>query len=232
MVPPRRTASIAVFSAASRSMPATCMTFSMIASGTTAVAFCARVAKGEPCASMPTASITASGPRPSVASRTRLTTSACSVVSITVTPRARARASRSGGGGEPLGDDVRAEYLAGALLQGDPGGHVADRAQAEDQDAAALGDTRVLDRLPGRGQHVGEVDEPVIGGTLGHLDRQRVAEGHPQVLGLAARHLAVQLRVAEERGTEALVPVLRRLALGLQPLVAHPAGPAGDVEGD
>jgi hypothetical protein len=72
------------------------MTFSMIASGTTAVAFCASIASGDPCASMPTASITESGPRPAVASRTASTTSCCLVESITVTPRARARARRSG----------------------------------------------------------------------------------------------------------------------------------------
>src|SRR3712207_7073718 len=51
-------------------------------------------------------------------------------------------------------------------------------------------------RLPGRRQHVGEVDEPVVGQPLGDRDRQRVAEGHPQVLRLTAGDLAVR---SEER---------------------------------
>src|SRR3712207_9334216 len=53
-----------------------------------------------------------------------------------------------------------------------------------------------------------------------------------QVLGLPAGHLPVELRVAEQRGAEALLAVLRGLALRLQALRAHPAGAAGDVERD
>ena len=224
-MPPRRTASIAVLSAASRSTPATCMTFSMIASGTTAVAFCARLASGEPCASMPTASMTASGPRPSVSVADRAD-------DVVLLGRVDDRDAARAGPREPLGDDVGAEDLPGAQVQGDAGGHVADRAQAEDEHAAALRDAGVLHRLPRGGQDVGEVDEAVVRRALGHLDRQGVAERHPQVLRLAAGHLAVELRVAEQRGAEALLAVLRRLALGLQALGAHPAGVAGDVERD
>jgi hypothetical protein len=55
---------------------------------------------------------------------------------------------------------------------------------------------------------------------------------HAQELGLPAGHLPVELRVAEERGTRALGAHLGRLALRLQPLVAHEAVAAGDVEGD
>jgi hypothetical protein len=115
---------------------------------------------------------------------------------------------------------------------GDAGAHVTDGAQPEDQDAAALRDAGVLDGLPGGGQDVGQVDEAVVERGVGHLDRQRVAERHPQVLGLAAGHLAVELGVAEQRGAEALLAVLRGLALGVQALRAHPAGVAGDVERD
>src|SRR3712207_8831270 len=53
-----------------------------------------------------------------------------------------------------------------------------------------------------------------------------------QVLGLAAGHISVELGVAEQRGAEALLAVLRGLALRLQALRAHPAGAAGDVERD
>jgi hypothetical protein len=53
-----------------------------------------------------------------------------------------------------------------------------------------------------------------------------------QVLGLAAGHLAVQLRVAEQRGALVLVAHLGGLALRVELLVAHPAVAAGDVERD
>jgi hypothetical protein len=48
----------------------------------------------------------------------------------------------------------------------------------------------------------------------------------------SARHLAVELRVAEQRGALALVAHLGRLALREEALVAHEAVAAGDVEGD
>ena len=81
---------------------------------------------------------------------------------------------------------------------------------------AAVGHVGVLDRLPGGRQHVGEVDEAVVGRALGHLDRPVLRLRHPQVLGLAAGHLAVQLGVAEQRGARALLAHLRGLALRLQ----------------
>jgi hypothetical protein len=55
---------------------------------------------------------------------------------------------------------------------------------------------------------------------------------HAQQLCLAARDLAVELRVAEQRRALALLAHLRRLALRLQAAVAHPAVPARDVERD
>lgn len=56
--------------------------------------------------------------------------------------------------------------------------------------------------------------------------------GDAQKLGLTARHLAVELGVAEQRGAHPLVTDLRGLALRLQPALTHEAVPAGDVEGD
>src|SRR3546814_15771116 len=44
--------------------------------------------------------------------------------------------------------------------------------------------------------------------------------------------LAVELGVAEEAGTGAVLTVLRGFALAVEVLVTHPAGAAGDVEGD
>src|SRR6185295_15585820 len=97
---------------------------------------------------------------------------------------------------------------------------------------AALGDIRELDGLPGRRQHVGQVEEPVVRRALWDLDRAELSLWHAQVLGLAARDLAIELGVAEERRPGSGVSVLRRLALGEELLVAHPAVPAGDVERD
>ena len=43
--------------------------------------------------------------------------------------------------------------------------------------------------------------------------------------------MAVQLRVAEQRGTAAFPAYLSRLALGVEESLAHPAVSAGDLEG-
>ena len=54
---------------------------------------------------------------------------------------------------------------------------------------------------------------------------------YAEVLGLGAGHLAVQLRVAEQCGTAALSAYLGRLALCVEPTLAHPAVAARDLEG-
>ncbi len=90
----------------------------------------------------------------------------------------------------------------------------------------------VLDGLPGGGQHVGQVHVALVGPVLGHLDVGVLGLGHPQIFGLPAGHLAVELGVAEQRGARALIAVLRGLALALQALAAHEAVPAADVERD
>ena len=53
-----------------------------------------------------------------------------------------------------------------------------------------------------------------------------------QVLGLAPGHLAVEARIAEERGAHALIADLSGLALGVQAGIAHVAVAAGDLERD
>ena len=55
----------------------------------------------------------------------------------------------------------------------------------------------VLDRLPCGRQHVGEVDEALVGRALGDLDRAELRLRDAQELGLAARDLPVELGVAE-----------------------------------
>ena len=57
---------------------------------------------------------------------------------------------------EALRDVVDPEDLACAFVAGDPGGHLTDRPEAEDGDRATVGDRRVVDRLPGGGEDIGE----------------------------------------------------------------------------
>ena len=59
--------------------------------------------------------------------------------------------------------------------------HLADRPEAEHEQAAAGGHVGVLDRLPGGRQHVGEVDEAVVRRALGDLDRPVLGLRHAQV---------------------------------------------------
>ena len=55
---------------------------------------------------------------------------------------------------------------------------------------------------------------------------------HAQVFRLAARHLAVELGVAEQRSAATELADLRRLALRVKLLIAHEAVPATDIEGN
>jgi hypothetical protein len=71
---------------------------------------------------------------------------------------------------EPLRHQVDPDHTSGALLHRDAAAHVADRAQAEHRDAAALGHVGVLDRLPRGWQHVRQVDEALVRRAVGHLD--------------------------------------------------------------
>src|SRR6185437_2045453 len=119
-----------------------------------------------------------------------------------------------------------------AAVPGDPGAELPDRPQAEHGHAAAGRDVGVLDRLPRRGQDVGQVEEALVGRPRRDLDRPEVRHRHPQELRLPAGHLPVQLGVAEQRRPGVVLVVLRRLALRVPLPLAHPAAPAGDVERD
>jgi len=77
-----------------------------------------------------------------------------------------------------------------------------------------------------------EEEVALVGPALRHLDRPELGLRHAQVLGLAARNLSVHLRVAEERSALVVLMDLGRLTLGEVLPLAHPAVPAGDVEGD
>ncbi|OEI68888.1 hypothetical protein Cus16_1377 [Curtobacterium sp. ER1/6] len=126
---------------------------------------------------------------------------------------------------------VDGEHAVAQVLA-DARGELADRAEAEHRERAALGDLGVLHGLP-RGRDDVAHEEPLVVSTgVGHLDGAVVGVRHAQVLGLAAGDLAVHLRVPEERGTGAVLLHLGGLALRLEAVLAHPAVPARDVERD
>ena len=133
---------------------------------------------------------------------------------------------------QPLRHDIGPDDAIPTVL-GDTRGHVANRPQSNDQHAAAGWNRGVFDGLPGRRQHIREVDEPVVRRIrLRHLDVGVLRLGHAQVLGLPTRNLAVEFGVAKERRPHAVFPDLGGLALGLEILVAHETVAAGDLEGN
>jgi hypothetical protein len=136
------------------------------------------------------------------------------------------------GHGQPLGHEIHAEHAVRAHRFRAARGELPDRAEPIHGYGPTRRDVRVAGGLPPGGQDVRQVQEAVIRRSLGHLDRPELGLRNAQELGLATRDLAVQLGVAEEGGTVALVPVLGGLALGEQLPLAHPAVPARDVERD
>ena len=216
---------MALYSADSRSTPTFSINGRAIASGSRPTSDCAIFGTVDPCASIPTASITESGPRPSVNWRTASArSSSCSRRSSTSLPRARTRSSRSGTRSTPM---TRASWCCR-----DPARHVADRPEAQHDHGPAGRHVRILDRLPRGRQHIGQVDVPLVGRALRHLDVGEVGVRHTQILGLAARDLPVHLRVPEQRRAGAVVAHLRRLALRVELLIAHEAVAARDLERD
>jgi hypothetical protein len=133
---------------------------------------------------------------------------------------------------EALGNDVHREDPIDAPVPRDPHAHLADRAETVDGQASALGSVRVCDCLPRRWQDVREEEEAIIGRPLRDLDRSEVGHRDAQVLCLAPRDLAVQLRVSEECRALVVLPHLRCLTLREELAVAHPAVATGDVEGN
>ena len=213
-MPPRRTQSIALMSAASRSTPTLSITFSCTFLGSRPSAFCGGLGDRR------AVRLHADGVDHRVRAAAvgqladpRRPTPSTSVRSIVSAPRPWTRR-------QPLAHGVDDDDPQ-AAVQGDPGRHVADRAGADDQQRAALLDVGVLDGLPRRGQDVGEEEEAVVRRAVRHLDRQRVAERHAQHLGLAAGHLAVELAVAEEARAGAGVAVLGGLALAVAGRASH-----------
>lgn len=112
----------------------------------------------------------------------------------------------------------------------DPAGHIADRAQTQHGQRAALRDFGIRDRLPRSGQHVGQVHEPFVRRSFGHLDVSELRLRDPEIFRLAASNLPVKLGVTEQCGTGSVLPHLGGLALRVQLLLAHEAVPARHLE--
>ena len=183
------------------------------------------LARGEPCASMPTASTTPSGPRPPVISIRVSATSSTSLRSSVSMPCGAASASRSGTRSTPITRPAPSCLaIRVANWPTGPRPRTATVPPARD-----LGELHALPR--GR-QDVGQVEEPLVRVLVGHLDRAELGLRHAQVLGLPAGHRAVQAGVAEQARALALVAHLGGLALGVEAALAHPAVAAGDVERD
>ena len=140
-------------------MPGRSMSFPATASGSSPAICCASLPTGEPCASMPTASITESVPRPSV----MFADDVAEVVAVVAqVDDLRAPGPRAL---EPLGHQVDGDHAV-AAVRGDPRRHVADRPWPSTVTLPPSGIAGVLHGLPGGRQHVGEVDEAVVGRPL------------------------------------------------------------------
>ena len=151
------------------------------ASGSRPASFCAIAAPVAPCASMPTASMTASGPRPPVSSRTASTMSrrVADVERVHAVRVRRARAARARDRARSRGSAPRCWAIRVAISPIGPRPITAT--------LPPCGSLRVLDRLPRGRQDVGEEQEAVVGRAVGHLDRAVLRLRHAQELGLAAR---------------------------------------------
>ena len=124
------------------------------------------------------------------------------------------------------GDDPLAEVST------DPAGELPHRAEPKDGQCAAGGDIGVFHSLPGGGKNIGEVEVPLIGQFVPDLYRSVVGVGHAQVFRLPAGDRPVELGEPEQARPAVVGMDLGGFALGLQPLFAHPAMAAGNVEGD
>jgi hypothetical protein len=68
-----------------------------------------------------------------------------------------------------LGHKIDADDALDADVLGDADAHLADRTEPVDRERAAIGNVRVCDGLPGRREHIGQVEEALVGGPSGTL---------------------------------------------------------------
>ena len=129
-----------------------------------------------------------------------------------------------------LRDEVDADDALDAKVPGDSNAHLPDRPETVDRERASFRHVRVCHRLPGGREHVGEIEEALVGWAFRHFDRAVVRLWDAEILGLTPGDGSVELRVAEQGGAFVVLVHLGRLTLRLKPVVAHEAVAAGDVE--
>ena len=144
---------------------------------------------------MPTASMTASGPRPPVSTLSCSTTSASSSKLMTSVAPALLRAIC-----EPVVVLVDRDHLLGAEHHGAGDRELADRARPEDRDRLAAGDVAEVRAHEARRQDVREEQHLLVGQLVLELERADVGVGHARVLRLAAGVAAGEVGVAEDAG--------------------------------
>ena len=175
-------------------------------------------------ASIPTASMHTSAPRPPVISRSTITGSSTWSKSSVSTPLySFANRSRSG-------------TRSTAMTRPAPISHAESWAKsptgprAEDHHRLALLDLPHLGRLVAGGQDVAEEEHLLVLHVVGDLGGPDVGERHPHVLGLAALEAPGGVRVAEHARGDVVGGGVGVLAVGEQATLAEEAAAAGDVE--
>src|SRR5690606_747602 len=116
------------------------------------------------------------------------------------------------------------------MVHADARHELADGTEPEHGERASFRDIRVLHALPRGGQDVAEIQVTIVGEVRSHTNMVVISQRYPQILRLPTRHLAVELRVAEEGCTAAVLAHLGGLALRLQSLAAHETVAARDRE--
>ncbi len=140
---------------------------------------------------------------------------------------------------EALGEAVDSDDLLGAEHVGAGDGEETDRAAAPDRDGVAGPDVAVFGGLVAGGEDVGEEEDLFVGEVVLDLDGADIGEGHAGVLRLSAGVAAVDVGVAEERGTGVSVHGLGDVGVGVgvvaeapELALAEETAAAGDGEGD
>lgn len=116
-------------------------------------------------------------------------------------------------------------------------GHLADRSGTEDGHLIIGINSRILDGVVTRAQHIRQVQRLLIRNTIRDLQQVVIADGHADILGLATSKAAGEVRVAKDTGAGTAVHGLRGsvgvglLALRRQLLLAEEAVSAADLEG-
>ena len=126
---------------------------------------------------------------------------------------------------QPLGqgvdrdDPLRAEQEAGFDRE------LPDRAAAPDRDRVGRLDLAVVGGHVGGGEDVGQEQHLLVRQPLRDLDRADIGVGHAQILGLAAREAAGDVRVAEQPGEGVAELLGLHLAVRVGALAAGPVAP-------